>query len=166
MLSPRDDLVRANLEYALTQREDKAVQTRGVPFVSWVRAAFRWLSLNEWVAVAVALYTATCLLWIVGRLQRARARAYRAALWVSVGLCALALLTATAKVQATRGVERGVVTASKVDVTSGPGKTYTTEFSLHEGAEVRIERAREGWLRVSVSEKLRGWVPASSLVRI
>ena len=166
MLSPRDDLVRANLEYALTQREDKAVQTRGVPLVSWIRSAFRWLSLNEWVAVAAALYAATCLLWIVGRLQRTRARAYRAVLWASVGLCALALLTVAAKVQATRGVERGVVTASKVDVTSGPGKTYTTEFSLHEGAEVRIERAREGWLRVSVSEKLRGWVPASSLVRI
>ena len=164
MLAPRDDLVRANLEFALTQREDKAVQTRGVPFVSWIGAAFRWLSLNEWVTVAALLYVVTCLLWVVGRFVRLAA--YRPVLYATLGLCALVLLTVVAKVHATRGVERGVVTVSKVDVTSGPGETYTAEFSLHEGAEVRIEDVRDGWLRVSLGEKLHGWVPVKALVRI
>ena len=81
-------------------------------------------------------------------------------------LLALVLVITAFKVHSVRGVERGVVKVSKVEVTSGPGSSYTAEFSLHEGAELRVEERRGPWVRVSLGEKLHGWVPAASIVSI
>jgi tetratricopeptide (TPR) repeat protein len=166
MLSPRDPLVHANLEFALARREDKAIQARTLPLVDGVVKAFRSLSLNEWILSAALLYVVVCGLWIAGTLGRSRGAAWRWSLRVGAGLLALSLVTVGFKAHVTRGIKRGVVSVSKVDVTSGPGRTYTVEFSLHEGAELRIEERRPEWVRVSVSEKLRGWVPAASVVQI
>ena len=84
----------------------------------------------------------------------------------TVTALALVLVLTAFKVHAVRGVQRGVVAVAKVAVTSGPGTTYTTEFSLHEGAELRIEEQRGEWLRVSLGQKMHGWVPAASIVSI
>jgi tetratricopeptide (TPR) repeat protein len=165
-LAPRDRMLRANLEYVLARREDKPVPTRDVPVVGWVRALFRWLSLNEWLALAGILYAILCGTWIVRTLPGRRAAATT---WILRGcgaLLALVLVFAAFKVHAARGVHRGVIGEARVIVMSGPGSDYTTEFSLHEGAEVRIESRRAGWLLVSLSEKLRGWVPEASVLAI
>jgi hypothetical protein len=166
MLEPRDPQVRANLEFARARREDKALQTRDTPFVAWVRSAFRWLSLNEWILVTCGLYVLACGLWIVRTLRHDRGLGLRRALYACAGLGALSLLVLGFKVRTERGQPQAVVTVSKVDVTSGPGSSYTAEFSLHEGAEVRVEEKRPEWLRISLGEKLRGWVPAASVAPI
>jgi SH3-like domain-containing protein len=75
-------------------------------------------------------------------------------------------LTLASKARDERGIERGVVTAERIAVMSGPGQDYTVEFWLHEGSEVRIEVERPDWLRVSMGGSLRGWIPAASLARI
>lgn len=163
MLSPRDKLVRANLDYVLARREDKPVQRQEGPLVSAVHGLFRRLSLNEWVMLAALLYTLVCGLWIWRTLRRPAHPALRWALQATAVVLALVLILAAFKIHAVRGVRRGVVVDSKVAVTSGPGPSYTTEFSLHEGAELRIEERRGDWLRVSLGEKMHGWVPAASV---
>jgi uncharacterized protein YgiM (DUF1202 family) len=52
-----------------------------------------------------------------------------------------------------------VVVAESVDVLSGPGEDYITEFSLHAGAGVRILETRGQWVRVALpGEQFQGWV--------
>jgi tetratricopeptide (TPR) repeat protein len=163
MLSPRDAQVRANLDYALARREDKAVQRQEGPLVAVVHGLFRHLSLNEWVACAAVLYVLVCALWVWRTLRRSVHPGLRWTLQGATLLLALVLLLTAFKAHAVRGVERGVVTTAKVEVESGPGTNYTAEFSLHEGAELRIEERRGEWVRVSLGEKLHGWVPAASI---
>ena len=60
--------------FVLARREDKAMQPPDFWLVLQVRQLFRWLSLNEWIAVCAALYVLTCgvLVWRVlsgGRLR-------------------------------------------------------------------------------------------------
>jgi hypothetical protein len=168
MLTPRDPLVRANLEYVLARREDKPMQARTLPLVAGVLRVYGALSLNEWLMAGILLYTLACSLWILHTRRRGHGRS-TAWLWswrTSLAVLALCAVVIGFKANDVRRVKHGVVTVSKVDVTSGPGRSYTPEFSLHEGAEVRIEERRPDWLRVSVGEKLRGWVPAASLVQI
>ncbi len=57
-----------------------------------------------------------------------------------------------------------VVLGQEVDVTSGPGTQYVTEFALHNGAEVRLLETRGSWLRLALSDgELQGWVPAAAV---
>jgi tetratricopeptide (TPR) repeat protein len=165
MLMPRDAQLRSNLEFVLSRREDKAIQPADLWLVAQARRAFRWLSLNEWLAVCAALYVATCTL-VVLRLTLGGGRALHGATWACGALLVVAMAVTAVKVHAVRGVQRGVVSPSRISVMSGPGADYTAEFSLHEGAEVRIEVQRPDWLRISVGRQLRGWVPAESIIPI
>ena len=165
-LLPRDALVRQNLDFVLSRREDKPVQRLDPWLVTMGRRAFRLSSLNETAAAAAALYLLTCLLGLGRLLRFGRATVLRLGLYICAGLLVLATSTLALKAHAERGVQRGVVATAKVAVMSGPGQDYTTEFSLHEGTEVQIEERRAGWTRVSLGGKLRGWVPATTLAPI
>ena len=58
----------------------------------------------------------------------------------------------------------GIVTAAAVEVVSGPGPQYSEEFTLHNGAQVRLTDSRRGWWRVALpGGELQGWVPAHAL---
>ena len=58
----------------------------------------------------------------------------------------------------------GIVVAEEVDVTSGPGSQYVTEFTLHSGAEVDLLESSGNWARlVAPGTDLEGWVPASAV---
>ena len=163
-LSPRDPHVRANLDFVLAHREDKALQPRTMVLFAWAQLLFNWLSLNEWVAATTLLYALACVLWVVRTQFRLRARALKWVQQATVGLSVLALAFTLTKVNAVRGVERGVIAESRVAVMSGPGTDYTAEFSLHEGAEVRVEARRADWVRIAATDKLQGWIPAKSLI--
>lgn len=166
MLTPRDAQLRANLAFVLQRREDKAVQPRTVAVFAWVQSLYRSLSLNEWVATTAALYVLTCLLWIARALLATPARVSRFVFRGVAALFALALVFTAAKARSVRGVERAVIGESRIAVMSGPGGDYTAEFSLHEGAEVRVQSRRTDWAHVYVTDQLHGWVPSRSLIGI
>ena len=58
-----------------------------------------------------------------------------------------------------RGQPPAVVVASEVEVRSGPGEDYLTEFTLHAGAEVRVVERRGDWVRIALPGNLQGWSP-------
>jgi len=166
MLTPRDAQLRSNLEFVLQRREDKAVQPRTMVLLAGVQSLYHSLSLNEWLGVTAILYVLTCLLWIARALLSAPVRASRFVFRSVAAVFALALLFTAVKTRAVRGVERAVIGESRIAVMSGPGPDYTAEFSLHEGAEVRIEARRTDWTHVYVTDQLHGWVPSRSLIGI
>lgn len=166
ILSPRDPHVRANLDFVIAHREDKALQPRTMVLVAWIQSLFNVLSPNEWVAVTTLLYALACALWITRAQFRLRARVLRWIQQFAIGLSVLSLAFTLAKVHAVHGIQRGVIAESRVAVMSGPGADYTAEFSLHEGAEVRVEARRTDWVRIAATDKLQGWIPSKSLISI
>ena len=162
-LAPRDELLRSNLDYILTLREDKAVQAEWPWPFSVIRTAYRSLSLNEWFLVASLLYVLVSLLVFVKILSGARLRFLRTGILTTLALALLSGAALAGKVHAERVVDSGVIIVKELQAMSGPGEDYTVEFTLHEGTEVRIEVARPEWLRISVGNTLRGWVPAQGV---
>ena len=162
-LTPRDRELHANLAHVLARREDKAMQAPAMPLIAAWNTILGRLSQNEWILVCAAFYVlASASIILALRGGRGWMRIARNA---AIGASALLLVVTVAKVRSER-VERGVVAVSRLPVTSGPGATYTTEFSLHEGADVRVESRRDDWMRISVNRTLRGWVPAASVLLI
>ncbi len=163
-LAPRDRELQANLAHVLARREDKAMQTPAMPLIAVGQAVLRQMSLNEWILACAGLYALACATVILTTLRGGRGW-LRVVRNIALAAGTLAILVTAVKVRTER-VDRGVVAVPRLPVTSGPGTTYTTEFSLHEGADVRIESQRDDWLRISVNRTLRGWVPASGILTI
>jgi tetratricopeptide (TPR) repeat protein len=162
-LAPRDDLLRSNLDYVLSLREDKAVHAQWPWPFSMIRSVYQSFSLNEWFVVAAIFYAFASALLISRLIPRWRFRFLRMAFVVTSSLLLLSAAALGGKVRAERFMQSGVVLASAVPAMSGPGEDYTVEFTLHEGTEVRVEVQRPQWLRVSLGGTLRGWVPAQSI---
>ncbi len=165
-LIPRDTLLRANLDYVLARREDRAAQPP-VPFpFSALRTLYSRMSINEWIVLVAILYVFASGVMAYRLLRRDRRLGVRLALVLLVAMLLFTGSTLGYKIHDERGIERAVIDADKIAVMSGPGNDYTVEFWLHEGSEVLVEESRPDWLRVSLGTKLHGWIPARSVVRI
>ena len=165
-LSPRDADIRANLDLARGRAVDQ-VESGGESLIASVsNVARRWMTVGEmsvisllfWVASALAI--GTLIVW------RAvpRRTAVRNGAIVSSAATLLSLLLLLSMLYANPNDDSAVVVESTVDVVSGPGEQYETEFTLHSGAQVRLVDSRQGWVRIALpGDDLQGWAPSNAV---
>ena len=165
-LSPRDADIRANLEFARERTIDR-VESGGESFFASVSAvARRWVTIGEigvlslllWVGSAVAI--SALVVW------RAvpRRTAVRNGAIVASAATILSLLLLLSMLYANPNDDSGVIVASKIDIVSGPGEQYETEFTLHSGAQIHLVDTRQGWVRVALpGDDLQGWAPSNAV---
>ena len=161
-LSPRDPDVRANLTLARSRTVDN-LQVEGDSLVaSLSKLAHRWATPGEMGAVVL-------LLWFVGGIALSALFVITRSRGLSVLLRAVAvcgLLSALIALPIWLSMlydnpysNTGVVIVESVEVVSGPGPQYATEFTLHSGSQVKVIDSRRGWTMVTLpGGELRGWV--------
>ena len=169
-LSPRDPDINANLVLVRSQTVDN-LQVEGDSLVaSLSRFAHRLVTPAE-------MGSAVLLLWTMGGLALA-------ALFTASGSHRLAVLLRTIVACASMSAlivlplwlsmmcadpykDTGVVISEAVEVVSGPGSQYTTEFTLHSGAQVRLVDSREGWVMVELpGGELTGWTLSHAVGKV
>ena len=72
---------------------------------------------------------------------------------IGVGTLALSLGQSSVGAQ-----EKGTVTASALNVRSGPGTNTSIKGCLYKGDTVAVLEKGNGWLKVQLSNKTTGWV--------
>ena len=165
-LSPRDADIRANLEFARARTVDDVESGGESLFASVSGVARRWVTVGEMGVLSL-------LLWVVSAagigaliLWRAVPRriAVRNGAVVASAATLLSLLLLLSMLYANPNDDSAVVVASTVDVVSGPGEQYETEFTLHSGAQVRLIDSRQGWLRIALpGDDFQGWAPSNAV---
>ncbi len=167
-LAPRDPDIEANLTLARTQAVDELGTTDDAGFLSrFGRAVQGWFTLNELAMAALAswiLFVFLLILFTSARVGSAWRRGLRYALVAAAIVLAVGVLSLGSALHLEQDRSEGVVVAAEVDVTSGPGTQYVTEFILHSGAEVDLVEVRPNWVRLALpGGELEGWVPASAV---
>ena len=165
-LSPRDADIRANLDLARGRAVDQVESAGESLFASMSNVARRWATVGEmgvlslllWVASAIAI--ATLVVW------RAvpRRTAVRNGAIVASSATLVTLLLLLSMLYVNPNDDSAVVVESTLDVVSGPGQQYETEFTLHGGAQVRLVDSRQGWVRIALpGDDLQGWAPSNAV---
>jgi len=160
-IHPRHTDIRANLEIARDRRADIFEEGEGAFTVGPATNPVSRLTLDELAQLTLVVWVVLALLAMV--LLYAKQRTVRkVAIYASV-VVGLALLL-SAGMMGERWYSEGadhevVVVAEVVDVVSGPGTTYTKEFTLHGGAEALLLEQRGSWTRLALpGSDLQGWV--------
>ncbi|HNT77542.1 MAG TPA: tetratricopeptide repeat protein [Anaerolineae bacterium] len=163
-LLPRDADVAANLRLARAQTQDR-LEADGVGGLAGFvqRALVAWTTLDEAAALALGLWGGLCALGMAALLWPRHRPALTYALAAVGVLLALSVLSVGARVVEARRAP-AVVVAPSVEVRSGPGADYLTEFTLHAGAEVRVIEERGDWARIRLPGDLQGWAPGEAIV--
>jgi uncharacterized protein YgiM (DUF1202 family) len=168
-LAPRDPDVEANLALARAQSVDQLEEFAGEDgfFGNLARLTAGWLALNELAMITLGLWVVFAFLVIAfGSSKRGSGlrEGLGYALVVSSLVLTVGLVGLISRHQLERARPEAVVVAQEVDVTSGPGSQYVTEFTLHSGTEISLEETRGSWARLALSgTELQGWVPASAV---
>ncbi len=166
-LAPRDADVENNLRMARERTVDVTAEGDGSG-PAGVLSAY-WPTVDELSVGVLILWNLTALSLAAWLLIRARP-GRRAALYAAAAAGVLLLLAAASlggRLFLDDSADDAVVVADKVEVRSGPGDGYVTEFELHAGAEARLIEERGSWARVALPNgDLQGWAPAAAVERV
>ena len=164
-MSPRDTDIRANLELARSQTVDRIEGDDSL--IASISA------LGRVVATAEEIGLVALALWAVSALGMAAAVArpsmrirsiVRGGSIAGMTAALVALLLLSSMLYANSNDDVGIITAEEVDILSGPGTQYSTEFTLHSGAQVRLVEFRQGWRRIALpGGDLQGWIPSDAI---
>jgi tetratricopeptide (TPR) repeat protein len=167
-LAPRDPDIAANLALARAQAMDEfeTVEESGL-LDQFGQAVRGWFTLDELAMIALAgwiLFVFVLILFVSTRARSAWQKALQYALVAAAVVLVVGLLSLGSALHLEQNRSEGVVVAAEVDVTSGPGAQYVTEFTLHSGAEVDLVEVRPNWVRLALpGGEVEGWVPASAI---
>ena len=164
---PRDPDVAANLQLARAQRRDRLEETDSNGLVGLVnRLLVEGTTVNETAAIALGLEILLAGLLVVAILWPRRRRALRYGIVAGAVLLILSTTLLGIRLLGERGRWPAVIVAESVEIHSGPGADYLTEFSLHAGAEVHVLEDRGGWTRITLPGDLQGWVQKEAVEEI
>jgi hypothetical protein len=125
------------------------------------------LALNEVAMVALGawiLFVFVLILFAGARAGSAWRKALQYGLVITSVVLTVGVVALGSSLYAANGQPEGVVVANEVDVTSGPGSQYVTEFTLRSGAEVNLVETRGSWVRLALpGGELEGWVPTGAV---
>jgi hypothetical protein len=131
------------------------------------RSVSNWLSLNEVAMAALAAWILFVLLGILissARPGSAWRKGLRYGLVTAAVILAVGVLALVSYLYVDHSQAEGVIVAAEVDVNSGPGAQYVTEFTLHDGAEVEVVETRGSWIRLALpGGEMEGWVPVETV---
>jgi hypothetical protein len=152
---PRDEDVRANLDFARQSTKDAIAPPEPSEVLSTL---FFWhfrLSHRELVFVLLAV---NLVFWAVlgfGLIWPGR----ELIRWTSLTLL-LVLLTLATSLFVHRFLDRpvAVIVPQEVAAHTAPDETSVIRFKLHAGTELRVQDERQGWVRVSLPDGQQGWV--------
>ena len=165
-LDPRHRDARANLEWVRARLADASEGLDGGRDL-----LARWLALlpeRGALVAAIGLEWAGALLLLGGILvPRLRGRPGPRRAGLAALLLAVLLAVPPLGLAWLRATDRGaVVLADRVEARSGPGKNNPVLFTVHEGLEVELGRARDTWVYVRVPGGPAGWVPRSAVAPV
>ena len=167
-LDPRDADIEANLALARAQTVDQFEAVDAGGLLSQVGGAVQgWFTIDELAMTTLGawiLFVFLLLLFGSAKAGGAWRKGLQYTLVAGAVVLAVGVLALGSALYVETNPSEGVIVAAEVDVTSGPGVQYLTEFPLHNGAEVNMVEARGNWVRLAVpGGELEGWVPASTI---
>jgi len=158
-LSPADQDIKDNLQFARLYRVDKIAAEPGFFWLSAFSVLPATLGLNglSWLtALSWWIILGVLLVYLV---YRKRSRIMQIATLASLAVFLLLGTSLWAGLKAQQK-ESAVVLSAQAEAKSGPGEDYVSLFTVHQGLECQIEEKREGWYLIYLPNGTKGWVPS------
>ncbi|MBM3265626.1 MAG: tetratricopeptide repeat protein [candidate division Zixibacteria bacterium] len=163
-LMPRDPDIRANLAIAGLRTIDQIKKPE--PWIG--QAMLRSVTVNEATAATSAFFGVVSVLALIFFLASApQIRKWTIRIGMVAGsLFLIGLVLTGSKIYDQASRAEAVLLIPVSEVRSGPGATYETLFTLHEGTLVHLVETRSGWIRVEIPDGENGWIEQKALETI
>lgn len=169
LLSPGDENINFNLQFARSKTIDKITPVSEMFFVTWYKALVNFTSVDNWAKTGIlciifALFLV--LVYLFAPLVILRKVGFFGALGF---FCIFLLSNLFAYQQKQVLVKRtgAIVIAPTVNVKKTPSKSSSEEFVIHEGTRVDItDKTMAKWRCIHLADGREGWVESKQLEEI
>jgi tetratricopeptide (TPR) repeat protein len=166
-LSPRDDDVAFNLDYARALTLDKMEQWKSGKIITLLAGIRGFFTPDEVCGFFLAMYV--CLIFLAIFFLFSSRRRRTRILYLSILPMICFLLSGVllfAQISHRNADHEAILLVMKSEARTGPGEGYSTVFEIHEGAKVRIQREKQDWVEIKLPNKVIGWIMKKDLAQI
>ena len=168
-LSPGDNEIRFNLQYARSKTIDKITPETEMFFVTWYNSLVNFTSVDRWANTAIVSIVMALLLILVflfaPQMWARKSGFYGSAVFLL--LFAFANLFAFQQKHELETKQGAIVIAPTVNVKKTPAASGTDVFVIHEGTRVDItDRGMKQWRGIKLADGREGWLKTSQIEEI
>lgn len=169
LLSPGDDDINFNLQFARSKTIDKITPESEMFFVTWYKSLVNFTSVDNWAKTGILCIVMTLLLvllYLFGPQLMLRKIGFFGGLAFFV-IFLLSNLFAFQQKQALDNRTGAIIMAPSVNVKKTPAKNSADQFVLHEGTRVDIiDKGMTDWRCIRVGDGREGWIETKAIEEI
>lgn len=169
LLSPGDEDINFNLQFARSKTIDKITPVSEMFFVTWYKSLVNFTSVDNWAKsaiISIILALVLVLVYLFGPHIILRKIGFFGgiSLFVIFLLCNLFAYQQKEELVNRKGA---IVIAPTVNVKKTPSKSSSDEFVIHEGTRVDItDKTISGWRGIHLADGRDGWIETKQLEEI
>ena len=169
LLSPGDDDINFNLQFARSKTIDKISPESEMFFVTWYKSLVNFTSVDNWAKTGILCIVMTLLLvllYLFGPQLMLRKIGFFGGLAFFV-IFLLSNLFAFQQKQALDNRTGAIVISPSVNIKKTPAKNSADQFVLHEGTRVDIiDKGMTDWRCIRVGDGREGWIETKAIEEI
>ena len=169
MLSPGDEDIRFNLQFARSKTIDRITPADEMFFVSWYQSLVTLTTVDRWAFTAVLSIVLVLVLLLIFLFAESIVMR-KIGFYGAVAFLVVFILANVFAYQQKRMLENrqgAIVVTSSVNVQKSPADKADTAFVLHEGTRVDItDKSIKGWCGIRIADGREGWMKADKMEEI
>ena len=169
MLSPGDDDINFNLQFARSKTIDKITPQSEMFFVTWYKSLVNFTSVDNWAKtgiLCIVMALLLVLLYLFGPQLMLRKIGFFGGLAFFV-IFLLSNLFAFQQKQALDNRTGAIIISPSVNIKKTPAKNSADQFVLHEGTRVDIiDKGMTDWRCIRVGDGREGWIETKAIEEI
>ena len=169
LLSPGDDDINFNLQFARSKTIDKITPQSEMFFVTWYKSLVNFTSVDNWAKTGILCIVMALLLvflYLFGPQLMLRKIGFFGGLAFFV-IFLLSNLFAFQQKQALDNRTGAIIISPSVNIKKTPAKNSADQFVLHEGTRVDIiDKGMTDWRCIRVGDGREGWIETKAIEEI
>lgn len=169
LLSPGDDDINFNLQFARSKTIDKITPESEMFFVTWYKSLVNFTSVDNWAKtgiLCIVMALLLVLLYLFGPQLLLRKIGFFGGLAFFV-IFLLSNLFAFQQKQALDNRTGAIIISPSVNIKKTPAKNSADQFVLHEGTRVDIiDKGMTDWRCIRVGDGREGWIETKAIEEI
>lgn len=169
LLSPGDEDINFNLQFARSKTIDKITPVSEMFFVAWYKSVVNFTSVDNWAKcciVAIVMALVAVLVYLFVPQMALRKLGFFSGIFFFL-LFLLSNLFAYQQRQILENSSGAIVISPTVNVKKTPAKSSADEFVIHEGTRVDItDKTMNSWRGIRLADGREGWVESQQLEEI
>ena len=169
LLSPGDDDINFNLQFARSKTIDKITPQSEMFFVTWYKSLVNFTSVDNWAKTGI-LCTVMALLLVLLYLFGPQLMLRKIGFFGGLAFFVIFLLSNLFAFQQKQALDNrtgAIIISPSVNIKKTPAKNSADQFVLHEGTRVDIiDKGMTDWRCIRVGDGREGWIETKAIEEI